>query len=250
VHPQPHAGDHAEHPFGADEQLPQIGAGRRSRRPADVQDAGRGDGAQPAHHVVEPPVTRRTLTRRPGGGEATDGGVAEALGEVAEGEAAFAEQPFGIRAGDPGAEFGLARHLVEPVQRVEAAQIQRHHGGEVAADRVQPAHDAGPPAERHHRDALRAAVLEDRRDLLLVGGQQYRVGCVLNSAIAPTQQVEGGLAARVQQPAEVVGHTIGLPDDAGQRGAIGVRQGRRAKAHLFSEERRAWLRDAERLFQK
>lgn len=36
----------------------------------------------------------------------------------------FAEQTFGFRPGDTGLQFGLAGHLIDPVQPVEAPHIQ------------------------------------------------------------------------------------------------------------------------------
>ena len=98
VHPHAHAGDDAEHALGADEQLAQVRARRGRRRPAEVEHARRGDRAQAADHVVEPAVARRVLAGRPGRGESADRRELEALREVAEREAALAEQSLGLRA--------------------------------------------------------------------------------------------------------------------------------------------------------
>jgi hypothetical protein len=62
VHSHPHAGDHSEHAFGADEQLAQIRARRRRRGAPHVEHTGRGDRAQSAHHVVEAAVSGGVLT--------------------------------------------------------------------------------------------------------------------------------------------------------------------------------------------
>ena len=43
-------------------------------------------------------------------------------------------------------QFGFAGGLIEPVQRVEAPQIEGDHGLEAGADGVQAAHHAGPQA--------------------------------------------------------------------------------------------------------
>ena len=144
----------AEDALGADEQLAQVGPGGRLRGPAEVQDAGRGDHPQAADHVVEPAVTGGVLAGGAGRREAADGGEPEALREMAQREAVLAEQSLGVRSGDAGAEFGLAGDLVEPVQFVEPAQVQRDDGAELAADRVEPADHAGAAAERHDRDAV------------------------------------------------------------------------------------------------
>ncbi len=107
----------------------------------------------------------------------------------------LAEQTLGIGAGDAGAELGLAGYLVEAVELIEAAQVERHDGLEVAAQRVEAADHAGPAAERHDRDAALGAVGEDRGDLVVIAGQQNRVGCVLNAGVLAPQQIQGGLAA-------------------------------------------------------
>ena len=43
---------------------------------------------------------------------------------MSEREAAIAEQPFGVRAGDTGSENGLAGHLIEVDELVEAVQVE------------------------------------------------------------------------------------------------------------------------------
>ena len=165
VHPQPHLGDDAE------ACLPSRSASwRRSGPAADSATRPRSSTPtgvttrSPQNHVVEPAVTGRVLAGRPGRREAADGGVLEALREVPQREAAFAEQAFGIRAGDAGAEFGDAGHLVERMQLVEAAQIQRDHRAELAAGGIEPADDAGAAAERDDGDAVLGAVAQDRGD--------------------------------------------------------------------------------------
>ena len=144
---------------------------------------------------------------------------------MAEGEAALAEQPFGVRSGEPGAELGFAGHLVERVQFVQPAQVQRDHGLEVAADRIQAADHAGAAAERDDRDAVVRAVPQDRGDLVFVAGQQHRVGRVLDAGVLAAQQVQRGLAACAQQPGAVVDAAVLGADD--RRPA---RRGRRATA--------------------
>ena len=188
---------------------------------------GRCHRAQPADHVVEPAVTRRVLARRSGRGEAADRGELEALREVAEREAAFAEQAFGLRPGDAGAQFGLAGDLVERVQLVEAPQVQRYHGLELAAHGIEPADHAGAAAERDDGDAALRAEAQDLGDLVFVAGQQHRVGRVLDTGILASQQVKGGLAAGTQQPGAVVDDAVLGADDRGEGVAVGRRQRRR-----------------------
>ena len=109
VHAQPHLGDDAEGALRTDQQLAQVGARGRFRCAAQIHRAHRRDHAQPAHHVVEPAVAGRVLAGRSGRRKAADGGVLEALREMPEREAVFAEQAFGVRSGDAGPENGLRR---------------------------------------------------------------------------------------------------------------------------------------------
>ena len=51
-------------------------------------------------------------------------------------EAAFAEQAFSVGSGDARAELGFSGHLVEGVQLVEPAQIERYHRLELTAQRI------------------------------------------------------------------------------------------------------------------
>ena len=134
---------------------------------AQIQRADRGDHPQPADHVVEPAVAGRVLAGRPRRREAADGGEFEALREVPEREAAFAEQAFGVRAGDAGTEHGDAGHFVEGDELVEAPQVQRHHRAELAAGGIEAADDVGATAERDDGDAVLGAVAQDRRDVVV-----------------------------------------------------------------------------------
>ena len=114
----------------------------------------------------------------------------------------------------------------------EPAQVERDHGLEVAADRIEAADHAGAPAERDDGNAVVRAVPQDRGDLVVVAGQQHRVGCVLDAGVLAAQQVEGGLAACAQQPGTVVDAAVLGADDRGQRVAVGGRQRRRSQLDL------------------
>jgi hypothetical protein len=96
---------------------------------------------------------------------------------------------LGRRTRQPGAELGFAGHVVDRVQLVEAAQVQRHHGAEVAAQGVEATDDAGATPERDDGDAALRAVRQDLRDLVLVGGEQYGIGRVLHANVSAPQQV-------------------------------------------------------------
>ena len=233
VDADPHPGDDPEHALGADEQLAQVRARRGLRGAAEVEHARRCHRAQAADHVVEPAVSRGVLTRRAGRREAADGGELEALREVAEREAALAEQSLGLRAGDAGAQFGLPGHLVERVQFVEAAQVQRHHGLEVAADRVEPADHAGAAAERDDRDAAVARRTAGSRPprLRLPGSSTASGASWTPESLRRSRSRVDLPPARSSRPwSSTV--TVRGADDRAQAVAIGSRQGRRPQPHL------------------
>ena len=101
--PQPQRGDHAERALGAQDELPQVGPGRRLRRAAQVRGSPAGVATvSPDHHVVEPAVPRRGLAAGPGRGEPAERGVLERLREVAQGQPVPVEQPLGLGRAQPG----------------------------------------------------------------------------------------------------------------------------------------------------
>jgi hypothetical protein len=111
------------------------------------------------------------------------------------------------------------------VQFVEAAKVQRHHRLEIAAHRVQPADHAGAASERDDRNAVISAESKDLGHLFVVLREQHRIRSVLDTEVPASQQVEGRLAARAQQPAAVVDGDVRGADDRAQAVAIGPRQG-------------------------
>jgi hypothetical protein len=101
------------------------------------------------------------------------------------------KQLLGPRTGDAAAELGLAGHRVEREQRIEAPQVQRHHGAERAADGIEPADHAGAAAERDDGDAVLRAVPQNRGDVVLGARQQHRVGGLLHAGVFAAQQIQG-----------------------------------------------------------
>ena len=150
---------------------------------------------------------------------------------MADREAAFTEQSLGLRAGQAGTQFGLTGDLVEPVQGIEAAQVEADHGVELAADRVQTADDAGAAAERDHGDALLRAVVEHAGHVVVVPGEDDSIGSILIDLPA-AQQVRGGLAAGAQQSVVVAGANVLIADHSGQPVAVGGGEGGRPQSHI------------------
>jgi hypothetical protein len=223
-------------PVSADHQLSQIRAGRRLRCPAEIQHPGGRDHPQPADHVVEPAVACRVLPGRTGRGEAAEAGEFETLRKMAQRKALCAQQFLGLGPGDTRAELGLAGYLVEGQQLVEASQIQRHHRGEVAADRIEPADHTGATAERDDGDAVLRAIPQDLGDLVVGAGQQNRVGCILNAGVLAPQQVQRGLPASTQQAVPVVDAAILRSYDRRQRLLVPRRQLGRSQPDLVGGE--------------
>ena len=224
MNPHPHPGDDAEHALGSGEQLTKVRPGGRGGGAAQIQHARWSDNPHSADHVIEAAVTGGVLPGGPGSGETADAGEAEALREMPEGETMLAEQALSLRPGDPGAEFCLPGGLVEPVQGVEPAQIQCDERPELCAQWVQPADHAGSATERHHRDSLLRAVVENGGNVVLVAGKDHRIGSVLVNLFAP-QQVQCGFTAGVQQPVGVPGSQKLRADDRRQGVAMAGFQG-------------------------
>ncbi|SHW55368.1 Uncharacterised protein [Mycobacteroides abscessus subsp. abscessus] len=161
---------------------------------------------------------------------------------MTERKALGAKEFLGLRAGDAGLEFGLAGFLVEGDESVQAAQVQRHDGGEAVADRVESADHAGATAERDDRDAVFGAVLKHLGDLVLGARQQDRVRRVLLAGVLAAQQVQRRLAAGPQQAVVIVGAAELVTDDRCERDAVGVCQCGRAQRDLVGLELGHWGR--------
>jgi hypothetical protein len=131
------------------------------------------------------------------------------------------------------AELSLTGNLVEGEQLVEAPQVQRQHGAEIAPDGIESAHHAGATAERDDCDAMLRAVPQYRGNLIISAGQQHRVGSILHTGVFAPQQIEGGLAAGVQQSVPVIDPAVAWAHDGAQRFAVGVGQLGWMQRHLI-----------------
>ena len=133
------------------------------------QLAGRGEQADRADQRVEAPVAARGLAGRAGRGEAADRRVLEGLREVAEGQALARRAPpppparAGRRRGARSASGG------RPSTSRSAAEVEADQALVGAAQRLDPADDAGAAAEGDDGDALAGADVEDPAQRLGVG---------------------------------------------------------------------------------
>lgn len=223
-----HRGDHSQGSLGAEDQLTQVGSGRRARGPAGLQGAFRRGDRQTEDHLVEAAVPGGRLAAGAGRGEASDGRPFEGLREVSEGPAALVEQRLALGAAQTGLQCRGAGHLVDGEQPVESAQVERDErplrGGREAAD------DGGAAAEGHGDDGVVGAGTEHGEDLVVVAREHDGRGDVVDLAGADAQQVGGRLSAGVPDTAlGVLPQALGRADGRPQRGAglFGQRRGGR-----------------------
>ena len=200
AHPHGHLGDHAEHPLGADDQLPQRRPGGGVRGFQGPQLAGRGEQADRADQRVEAPVAARGLAGRAGRGEAADRRVLEGLREVAEGEALARPAPppprarAGRRRGGRSASGGRrSTSRRAPRSRLISRSWAPRSGSTPPTTLV-------PPPKGTTAMPSRGADVEHAAQGLGVGGQHDRVGRRLEAAAAHPRQVDVAAPARVAQP--------------------------------------------------
>ena len=175
-HAQRHAGDHAERALRAEHQLTQRRARRRRgcverRQRADGRDALERDDL-----LVDAPVPGRALAGRARGRAAADRRPLVALRDVAEREAVRAQRRVGLRQPDARLEDRDPRMLVDAQHAVQPPEVERDQRVEAPALPRQAADDARPAAERHDRDALLRAGVQDGRQRLDVARRDDRVG--------------------------------------------------------------------------
>ena len=211
-------GYHPERALRPHDQLAQVGSRRAGGMGREVELSGRGRAAQAEDELVDAPIARGRLPGRARGDVAADRGVLVALREVAEREALRVELGLGRRAAQAGLERRRERAPVDPGHPVEAAQVERDDGGELAAQRLHAADHARPPAERDDRDLRLRAGGEDRDHLLVVRRVDDGVRRVLAVTCALPHEVGIALARRVDDAGlEVVADVLGA-DDRGRAG--------------------------------
>ena len=167
---------------------------------------------------------------------------------MAEREAALAEQSLGFRAGDARAEDGFAGDLVEALQLVEPAQVQRDDGAEAAAVGSMPPTTLVPPPNGTTAICRCVQYRSTAATSSSEPGSQHGIGCVLGFGCLAPQQIQRGLAASAQQSGAVVVGEVRAADDGGQGSAVRRGQCRRAKPHVLETHRgHGGLGHAERL---
>ena len=103
--------------------------------------------------------------------------------------------------------------------RSSARQVERDHGLEALAQRLDAADDARPAAERHDGHAPPGAGLEDRAHLLRGARRDHGVGCVETVAGAQPHEVRVAAARGVRHPCRVVLAEPAGPTAAASAGA-------------------------------
>jgi hypothetical protein len=207
----------------AQDELAQVGTGRRARGAAGVEGALGGGEGEAEDHLVEASVAGRGLSAGAGRGEAADGGPLVGLGEVAEGVAAFGEQRLGLGGAQAGLQGGGAGDLVEVEQAVHVPQVEGDEvGGSGPALGGEAADDGRAAAEGDEGQAVPGAGVEYGQHLVMAVREDDGGRGVGGVAGPHPQQVGGGLAAGVADPGLGVGaHPFRTVADGGLQRAAG-----------------------------
>ncbi|MGY3200078.1 hypothetical protein ACVW19_000592 [Streptomyces sp. TE5632] len=248
--PDGHRRDDAEGPLGPQDELAQVGPGRRARGPAGVEGAFGGGEGEGEHHLVEAAVPGGRLAAGACRGEAADGRPLVGLWEVTEGETVFGEQRLGLRGAQAGLQGGGAGDRVEVEQGVHTPQVQGDEGALPTGGET--ADHGGAAAERHHGQALFGTDTQGGEHLVVAGGEQDGRRDVGDVTVPDPQQVGGGLAARVPDPRLRVGtHMVLAAQRLDQRAVRGGRQPGLGHGHFPEGHRPGRARlDAEQIAQQ
>ncbi len=228
--PHPGLGDHAEDPLGADQHAVGARPGARSRQPAALPHAPRGDARAPtrpgrrcawARWRSGPPrgwrSSRRAWPARTTAGSGAASGRARAARPPARGPAV----PAPIRA---ASETGST-------SRTPARSAQVDRDRRLLEARLHPADDAGAAAVGNRRGTGRGAPVEHLLQLLFVAREGDRVGRVLHLAAEGAHHVAVGLAERVRSracgsAAQISSSAEGGPSRGSGRSRSSTRAGR------------------------
>jgi hypothetical protein len=99
----------------------------------------------------------------------------------------------------------------------QGAEVEADQAGVVAAQRLDPADDAGAAAEGHDRDALRCADLQYPAQRLRVGGHHHPVRSGLQRPVSQPRQVDVAAPGCVAEPILIGAEDVLLADGVDQR---------------------------------
>ncbi len=168
MYPEPCLGDHAERALAADEELGEVGPGRRTwpgATGAHDPPVGEHD-LEPDGHVLDLPVAVGVLARAPAREPAAHRREVHRLGPVPEGEAVSPQRVLDVRAEGARPEVGHQRDVVEFAEPAHPAEVER----DPAEERDRGAADPAPTPRGRHRHPGFVAEGEHARDLDGVGG--------------------------------------------------------------------------------
>ena len=194
------------------------GAGCISRELVALDDAHGSDIFLAYDDVLDLAVIARVLTCAAGDSPAADGGILEALREVAagvcagcaEGRDGVVKGLFKLRTAHAGFDGYCLIVLAEGDDLVE---VLSHVERDAALDSLNAAGDGGAAAVDIHRNLLLAAVFDKRDNILAVLGIYDRVGDVLDDVLAKSHKVDHRLAVCDRESVIVVGADVCLADN-------------------------------------
>ena len=194
------------------------GPGSVSRELVALDDADGSDILLADDDVFNFAVVARVLTCAAGDSPAADGGILEALREVAagigalcaEGRDSVVEGLFKLRTAHAGFDGYCLIVLAEGDDLVE---VLPHVERDAALDCLNAAGDGGAAAVDIHRYLLLAAVFDEGDYILAVLGIDNSVGYILNDVLAQSHEVDHRLAVCDGESVIVVGADISLADN-------------------------------------
>ena len=196
-------GHHRQRPLAADDERPQVVAGRIVRRSAQVHPLAVGQNRFQAEHVVgRDPVFQAARTARIFTHVAAQRGYLLAGGVRSVEKAQGGERVLQLQVGHTGLDDGSAVLRVDAEDAVQARQAD----GQPAVRQDRPAGQVGPEAAGHERDAGPGGRFDHLGGFPGVGREHHRAGCALGqrAVVGVKLGSDAGL-----------GH-VPVPDDASQ----------------------------------
>ncbi len=206
LHAHPRLGDDAEDSLGAGEHPVGTHAGAGAGQATRLPGSRRGDRAGGLDEVLDVGVQGGEVPGRARGDPATEGGVLEGLGEVAQREAVLGE--LGLEGRPQGARLdqGRARDGVDLEHAVEGSEVDRDGAVVGVGDlRSHTAHHRCAAAVGDCGETLGRAPLQQPFDIGLVPRVGDEVGGVQELTAKAVDDVGVGLAERVRGARAIVG---------------------------------------------